>query len=129
MMLLMTSPNFWIIIKVCCIQFISPWKMYVYLFLMKGPISYLPVWHPTEEEMETCLHLELSCGGDTSWNPSFFDEYNKQVNSLKIKYCNHNQTQDKILLPFLLDDIYCNIIIDSVRHATTNSNILSPEVL
>ena len=41
--------------------------------LLHGPVSYLPVRYPTEEELTSCRHLELSCH-DSSWEPMAFGQ-------------------------------------------------------
>ena len=39
---------------------------------MHGPVSFLPVRYPTDEELDQCLHLELT-DGDSEWEPSCID--------------------------------------------------------
>ena len=36
-------------------------------FSLYGCISYLPIWHPTENELDTCLHIILT--NDAPWHP------------------------------------------------------------
>ena len=43
--------------------------------LLNGPVSYLPVRYPTDEEMDQCLHLDLSCN-DSLWEPMSINNYN-----------------------------------------------------
>jgi len=38
-----------------------------------GPVSYLPVSYPTDEELTSCQHHELSCH-DSPWEPMAFGQ-------------------------------------------------------
>jgi len=41
--------------------------------LIHGPVSYLPVRYPTDDELNSCRRLELSYH-DSSWDPMAFDQ-------------------------------------------------------
>ena len=47
---------------------------------LHGPVSYLQVRYPTDEELNSCQHLELSCH-DSPWEPMAFGQlpdYNRE---------------------------------------------------
>ena len=96
---------------------------------MHGPISYLPVRYPTDDELEHCLHLELSCG-DTPWDPmSLTGLFRNAPTNISAQTC-HNPLSSSDL-SFLQDDLYAalcsNVHIQAVRHSSGKD--LTPESL
>ena len=49
---------------------------------MNGPISYLPVRYPSDEEMEFCVHLDLT--SDDEWDPSLFHDIEGKISSMSV---------------------------------------------
>jgi hypothetical protein len=91
---------------------------------LHGPVSYLPVRYPTEEELETCQHLELSCG-TALWDPMCLNGINKGVQALQ-SMCS-NEADEILLLEHLADDLKRNVIVDGITHTAKGS--LSPDLL
>ena len=87
---------------------------------MDGPTSFLPVRYPTDEEMEFCPHLHLSCG-ESPWDPLALNDLHyqsSQVHSRRLQSLQSDFTQR------MFDQVYINSI-----HRTTPSSNLSPEQL
>ena len=96
--------------------------------LMQGPISYLPVRYPSDEEMEECLHLELT-DGSSEWNPSSLDglfhassiEVTDTINGF-------GHPLDSILLhDHLHENLASMVHINAIYHRKVNE--LTPEML
>ena len=94
---------------------------------MKGPISYLPVRYPSEEEMEFCQHLELS-DPSSPWDPSSLNGYNTESKSVQVSATCTNTIEDELMLPYLLDDLSENIIVGAIQHSPRDKSLL-PETL
>ena len=84
---------------------------------LNGPISYLPVRYPTDEEMDTCVHLQLSAG-DSIWDPIHLD---KQVNAISAD--DSDELEDSILR-----DMCDNVIVNALGIKSSEKHI-SPQSL
>ena len=97
---------------------------------MHGPISYLPVRYPTDDEIENCLHLELSCG-DTPWDPMSLSGLFHSNSAAHISAQTSRPHLSHSDLCLLQDDLYealcSNIHIQAVRHSSGKD--LTPESL
>ena len=98
---------------------------------MHGPVSYLPVRYPTDEELEECTHPELSCG-NTPWDPMSLTGLFHQASAVMMMESSLVQTSSVSLdLSDLHDNLYAalcaNININAVKHSSGKD--LSPESL
>ena len=83
--------------------------------LIHCPVSYLPVRYPTDDELSSCRHLELSCH-DSSWDPMAFGQgldYRRKNNS--------GEASD------LYRSLAATVMISAVSHNSYSS--LTPEYL
>ena len=53
--------------------------------LMHGPVPYLPVRSPTDEDLEECVHLDLTCG-DHAWDPECLTTTDRGISSVSQSY-------------------------------------------
>jgi hypothetical protein len=94
---------------------------------MTGPVSYIPVCYPSDQELEDCIHLELSASNSPR-DPLQIQGF-QSANSCQIAYSNVNSVEATLLhTNSLLGDIYKNIIINSIWQSRSN-NTLTPESL
>ena len=91
---------------------------------LHGPVSYLPVRYPTEEEIESCQHLELSCG-TSIWDPMCLKGINMGVQAFQ-SICSDG-TDEILLLDSLAEDLRRNVIVSAITHTAKGS--LSPQLL
>ena len=91
---------------------------------LHGPISYLPVRYPSEEEVNECQHLTLSCG-DNPWDPmslSLMDRACSSITSSQSHMVNIDGITTAIDLMLLQDDLHdaiCDkIFISSIHHSS-----------
>ena len=92
--------------------------------LMDGPTSCLPVRYPTDDEMEYCIHLELSCG-ETPWDPlSLNDLHHKSSQQYKrVSQASLQHIQVDIVQK-MMDFVYVNAV-----HRSAPLSTMSPEKL
>lgn len=78
--------------------------------LMHGPVSFLPVRYPTDEEMDFCPRLELTSVED--WNPQCFDDLEgRNVSSV---------TKHKLHSPDLSTMLQRNVhIVNAIKHKSS----------
>jgi len=86
--------------------------------LMNGPISFLPVRYPTEEEMDTCIHLELTSYDE--WDPKCFDGIDRGISSLSYHELHEINSNDS-----LYDKLQRQVYINAISHG--KSNEVTPE--
>ena len=90
--------------------------------LLNGPVSYLPVRYPTDEEMDQCLHLDLSCD-ESPWEPMSINNYNQasSISSMTSVMDSHESSllQDDILTNMC--HIHHTISASAVSHSPTRS--------
>jgi len=95
--------------------------------LLHGPVSYLPVRYPTDEELNSCHHLELSCH-DSPWDPMAFGKApdDRRGDTPQRSICSHvNHAWGE---PFdLYQSLVASINISSVSH--NSQTTLTPEYL
>ena len=89
---------------------------------LHGPVSYLPVRYPSEEEIESCQHLELSCG-TSIWDPMCLNGINMGVQAFQ-SICSDG-TDEILLFDNLADDLRSNVIVSGITHTAKGSQGLA----
>lgn len=92
---------------------------------MHGPISFLPVRYPTDDELDTCLHLELS-DGSTPWDPMSLNGLHHPTSTRGVNSIN-TVLDDSLLRPDLYTAIQNNVFINAIKHSS--GKVLTPEHL
>ena len=80
---------------------------------LHGPVSYLPVRHPTDQELNECIHLELSAG-DTPWDPMSI-QHLYSANSVHTSPVPMSSNELSLLHANLLDDICQHVVVNAVQ--------------
>ena len=100
--------------------------------LMKGPISYIPVRHPSDEELEFCQRLVLT-DPDTEWDPACMDGL-FHVSSASASLHGEEKPagictdiESHLLYDNLLEQLVASINVQSISHSKVNS--VCPEAL
>ena len=88
--------------------------------LMDGPTSFLPVRYPSDEEIEYCPHLHLSCG-ENPWDPLALNDLHQQSSQFLSRKVQSLQSD-------LTERMFEYIYVNSVHRSTSSAN-LSPEQL
>ena len=92
-----------------------------------GPVSYLPVRYPNDEEMDFCDRLELTCG-DSPWDPNYLNGLQNAVSSIQCDpYPNDYETS--CAHPDLYETLSERIFINAISHSPRMGRDLSPEKL
>ena len=86
--------------------------------LMDGPTSYLPVRFPTDEELDYCPHLELSCG-ESPWDPM----------SMKDLHSHHVASATTFPMSQFACDLCDKIYVNATRRSPTKHSQLDVEAL
>ena len=84
--------------------------------LMNGPISFLPVRYPTDDELNHCNHFDLTSYDE--WDPTFFDDIDKGVSSVEQL---QNYSND------LSNQLASHVCVNAVSHGSTSD--VTPESL
>jgi hypothetical protein len=90
-----------------------------------GPVSYLPVRFPNDEEMNFCERLELTCG-DAAWDPSCLNGLN-QISATRTTPS--SPLEDELLQSNLYSDLSEKVFINAISHSTFMGQHQSPESL
>ncbi len=90
-----------------------------------GPVSYLPVRFPNDEEMNFCERLELTCG-DSAWDPSCLNGLNQISATQTIP---SSPLEDELLQSNLYSDLSEKVFINAISHSTSMGQHQSPESL
>jgi hypothetical protein len=92
-----------------------------------GPVSYLPVRYPNDEEMDFCQRLELTCG-DAPWDPECMNGYQNAISSVQTdQYPTDYDTS--CAHPDLYKTLSQQVFVNAITHSPRMGKDLSAENL
>ena len=94
---------------------------------LHGSISYLPVRFPSDEEMDQCLHLDLT-SDDGEWDPMMVQNLESGVNnvsSIRVQF--EDMIEDEYCYGNAVRNLLSNVHINSLTHSTKME--LTPDIL